>query len=109
MQHARTWGRMLPDCSGETLVALVSEIVALSAPGSNTPVLCILNHLQPLVCPPHGNDSLIRRGRQSSGYVLRCRIMEPSGEPAPLGQKMQYRDVFLEKTFMALFAQKVEK
>ncbi|XP_010267423.1 PREDICTED: beta-carotene isomerase D27, chloroplastic [Nelumbo nucifera] len=65
--------------------------------------------LQPLVCPPHGNDSLIRRGRRSSGYVLRCGIAEPSGEPAPLGQKTQYRDGFLEKAFMALFARKMEK
>ncbi len=52
--------------------------------------------------------SLPRR-RSSSGYinVVRCGIAEPSGEPAPFGQKTRYNDGFFEKVFMALFARKM--
>ncbi|KAH9609097.1 hypothetical protein KSS87_004463 [Heliosperma pusillum] len=38
-----------------------------------------------------------------------CRISEPTGEPAPMGQKTMYRDGFFEKMFMTLFARKMEK
>ncbi|XP_050228501.1 beta-carotene isomerase D27, chloroplastic [Mercurialis annua] len=41
--------------------------------------------------------------------VIRCRIAEPTGEPAPLGQKTKYSDGFFEKAFMTLFARKMEK
>lgn len=40
---------------------------------------------------------------------VRCGIAEPSGQPAPLGQKTQYKDGVFEKVFMALFARKMEK
>lgn len=40
---------------------------------------------------------------------MRCGIAEPSGEPAPMGQKTKYRDGFFEKVFMTLFARKMEK
>ncbi|KAJ4949977.1 hypothetical protein NE237_026809 [Protea cynaroides] len=49
------------------------------------------------------------RKRSNGDFVLRCAIAEPSGEPAPLGQKTQYRDGLLEKVFMALFARKMGK
>ncbi|XP_043726025.1 beta-carotene isomerase D27, chloroplastic [Telopea speciosissima] len=59
---------------------------------------------------PHRRHTSGRWRRRSSGnFVLRCAIAEPSGEPAPLGQKTQYRDGFLEKVFMALFARKMKK
>ncbi|KAK9103953.1 hypothetical protein Sjap_021207 [Stephania japonica] len=38
-----------------------------------------------------------------------CGIAEPSGEPAPLGQKTRYKDGWLEKMFMGLFARKMDK
>lgn len=38
----------------------------------------------------------------------RCGIAEPTGEPAPMGQKTKYKDGFLEKAFMKLFARKME-
>ncbi|KAE8690174.1 methionine gamma-lyase-like [Hibiscus syriacus] len=41
--------------------------------------------------------------------VLRCGIAEPSGEPAPLGQKTKYKDGLFEKSFMGLFARKMER
>ncbi|XP_047161128.1 beta-carotene isomerase D27, chloroplastic [Vigna umbellata] len=40
---------------------------------------------------------------------IRCGIAEPSGEPAPLGQKTRYKDGIFEKAFMSLFARKMEK
>ncbi|RAL50950.1 hypothetical protein DM860_005306 [Cuscuta australis] len=40
---------------------------------------------------------------------LRCAIAEPSGEPAPMGQKTKYNDGMLERAFMTLFARKMEK
>ena len=45
---------------------------------------------------------------RKSGWV-RCGIAEPSGVPAPMGQKTQYKDGFFEKAFMSLFARKMEK
>lgn len=45
------------------------------------------------------------RSKQS----IRCGIAEPSGKPAPLGQKTKYNDGFFEKAFMTLFARKMEK
>lgn len=47
--------------------------------------------------------------RQSTGKIIRCGIAEPSGEPAPVGQKTKYNDGFFEKAFMTLFARKMEK
>ncbi|XP_042505310.1 beta-carotene isomerase D27, chloroplastic isoform X2 [Macadamia integrifolia] len=59
---------------------------------------------------PHGHHTSGRwRRRRNGDFVLRCAIAEPSGEPAPLGQKTQYRDGLLEKAFMALFARKMKK
>lgn len=40
---------------------------------------------------------------------FRCGIAEPSGKPAPMGQKTKYKDGFFEKVFMTLFARKMEK
>ncbi|KAK9147198.1 hypothetical protein Scep_005955 [Stephania cephalantha] len=40
---------------------------------------------------------------------ITCGIAEPSGEPAPLGQKTRYKDGLLEKMFMGLFARKMDK
>lgn len=40
---------------------------------------------------------------------IKCRIAEPTGKPAPLGQKTKYEDGFFEKAFMTLFARKMEK
>lgn len=45
----------------------------------------------------------------SKGNIIRCGIAEPSGEPAPLGQKTKYNDGFFERAFMTLFARKMEK
>ncbi|XP_058225370.1 beta-carotene isomerase D27, chloroplastic [Rhododendron vialii] len=47
-------------------------------------------------------------GRSSTCATIRCGIAEPSGEPAPLGQKTKYNDGFFEKAFMTLFARKME-
>lgn len=41
--------------------------------------------------------------------TVRCGIAEPSGVPAPLGQKTKYTDGLFEKAFMTLFARKMEK
>lgn len=40
--------------------------------------------------------------------MVRCGIAEPSGKPAPLGQKTKYNDGLFEKVFMTLFARKME-
>ncbi|XVF12864.1 hypothetical protein REPUB_Repub08aG0156700 [Reevesia pubescens] len=50
----------------------------------------------------------IRRQRTLNNFI-RCGIAEPSGEPAPLGQKTKYSDRLFEKAFMTLFARKMEK
>lgn len=47
--------------------------------------------------------------RASTSNFIRCGIAEPSGEPAPLGQKTRYNDGVFEKVFMTLFARKMEK
>ncbi|KAM7525945.1 hypothetical protein LguiA_015847 [Lonicera macranthoides] len=54
------------------------------------------------------NQCSLRRCR-SGGNVVRCGIAEPSGQPAPVGQKTKYNDGFFEKAFMTLFARKMEK
>ncbi|KAB2632999.1 beta-carotene isomerase D27 [Pyrus ussuriensis x Pyrus communis] len=43
------------------------------------------------------------------GCSVRYRISEPSGEPAPMGQKTMYNDGFFERGFMTLFARKMMK
>ncbi|KAL5148398.1 Beta-carotene isomerase D27, chloroplastic [Glycine soja] len=48
-------------------------------------------------------------GRAAGVIRIRCGIAEPSGEPAPLGQKTRYYDGIFEKAFMTLFARKMEK
>lgn len=40
---------------------------------------------------------------------IRCGIVEPSGVPAPFGQKTKYNDGLFEKIFMILFARKMGK
>ncbi|CAA6663159.1 unnamed protein product [Spirodela intermedia] len=49
------------------------------------------------------------RRRRAGRSAFRCAIAEPSGVPAPLGQKTQYRDGWFAKVFMGLFARKMEK
>ncbi|XP_030500161.2 beta-carotene isomerase D27, chloroplastic [Cannabis sativa] len=41
--------------------------------------------------------------------VARCGIAEPSGKPAPFGEKTKYKDGLFEKGFMSLFARKMGK
>ncbi|KAI9092250.1 hypothetical protein K1719_027750 [Acacia pycnantha] len=50
-----------------------------------------------------------RRPGAKPAVLVRCGIAEPSGEPAPLGQKTRYNDGIFEKAFMTLFARKMEK
>uniref|UniRef100_A0A3Q7IFD8 Uncharacterized protein n=1 Tax=Solanum lycopersicum TaxID=4081 RepID=A0A3Q7IFD8_SOLLC len=63
---------------------------------------------------PSFNNYISQRRSQSQSqrrYVkigIRCGIAEPSGEPAPLGQKTKYNDGLFEKAFMTLFARKME-
>lgn len=57
---------------------------------------------------PHFDQCLVSPRRQM-GRIVRCGIAEPSGVPAPLGQKTLYKDGFFEKAFMTLFARKMEK
>lgn len=56
----------------------------------------------------HGHGCCLQSRRLSSKSI-RCGIAEPSGEPAPMGQKTKYNDGFFEKAFMTLFARKMEK
>jgi len=55
--------------------------------------------ITPLKCAPRANGATA---------TIRCGIAEPSGEPAPLGQKTRYNDSIFEKVFMTLFARKME-
>lgn len=50
-----------------------------------------------------------RQWTRRRSLILRCGIAEPSGQPAPMGQKTKYKDGFFEKAFMTLFARKMEK
>ena len=47
--------------------------------------------------------------RATGGSKVRCGIAEPSGLPAPFGQKTKYKDGLFAKIFMGLFARKMEK
>ncbi|KAK2664397.1 hypothetical protein Ddye_002971 [Dipteronia dyeriana] len=71
--------------------------------------MVVLN-LQVLHFPTAYTHQQLSLGRQSRcGIVIRCGIAEPSGEPAPMGQKTKYSDGFFEKAFMTLFARKMER
>ncbi|KAF3782094.1 Beta-carotene isomerase [Nymphaea thermarum] len=60
--------------------------------------------LHTISCRPPLTQSYNRNIR-----LIRCGIAEPSGMPAPMGQKTRYKDGFFEKAFMTLFARKMEK
>ncbi|KAL9258386.1 Beta-carotene isomerase D27, chloroplastic-like protein [Drosera capensis] len=62
--------------------------------------------LQPPVITSH--NSTWRHSGCSRGSI-RCGIAEPTGVPAPMGQKTKYKDGLFEKAFMTLFAKKMEK
>ncbi|XP_077248442.1 beta-carotene isomerase D27 [Tasmannia lanceolata] len=47
--------------------------------------------------------------KRKIGVFIRNGIAEPSGVPAPMGQKTQYKDGIFEKVFMSLFARKMGK
>ncbi|XP_023742376.1 beta-carotene isomerase D27, chloroplastic [Lactuca sativa] len=57
----------------------------------------------------HRRSSTIKPHHRHGGNFLRCGIAEPSGQPAPMGQKTKYNDGVFEKVFMSLFARKMEK
>ncbi|TKY47953.1 Beta-carotene isomerase D27 [Spatholobus suberectus] len=59
--------------------------------------------------PPQPQRPSLRSGKAAGAIRIRCGIAEPSGEPAPLGQKTRYNDGIFEKAFMTLFARKMEK
>ena len=59
------------------------------------------DHLSPLRFAPARKSSHRPKSR-----VARCGIAEPSGSPAPMGQKTRYNDGWFDKAFMALFARK---
>ncbi|MED6137825.1 hypothetical protein PIB30_068700, partial [Stylosanthes scabra] len=54
----------------------------------------------------HRRRRTLRNGKNGSIW---CGIAEPSGKPAPFGQKTHYNDSVFEKAFMTLFARKMEK
>ncbi|CAM6086227.1 unnamed protein product [Calypogeia fissa] len=41
--------------------------------------------------------------------AVRCGLAEPSGRPAPVGQKTKYNDSFFDKAFMRVFTTKMEE
>ncbi|KAL1358112.1 beta-carotene isomerase D27, chloroplastic [Arachis hypogaea] len=64
----------------------------------------------PTPSPQQQHRRTVRNGNGGNrNNVTWCGIAEPSGEPAPLGQKTRYNDSVLEKAFMTLFARKMEK
>lgn len=58
--------------------------------------------------PGYGYLRKQRREVRGGGINIRCGIAEPSGVPAPMGQKTKYNDGLFEKAFMTLFARKME-
>ncbi|MCD7462508.1 hypothetical protein HAX54_048685 [Datura stramonium] len=75
--------------------------------------MVLLSNIQTLPYSCFNNYTFYRSQWQSQrgcvGIGIRCGIAEPSGEPAPLGQKTKYNDGLFEKAFMTLFARKMEK
>ncbi|ERN08265.1 beta-carotene isomerase D27, chloroplastic isoform X1 [Amborella trichopoda] len=62
--------------------------------------------------PIISGSSVGRIHRQTPWRVsrgVRCGLAEPSGVPAPMGQKTQYKDGLFERAFMTLFAHKMDK
>ncbi|XP_010544885.1 PREDICTED: beta-carotene isomerase D27, chloroplastic [Tarenaya hassleriana] len=57
----------------------------------------------------HYHRNPLSSRRRCAFLAVRCGIAEPSGEPAPLGQKTKYDDGFFEKAFMTLFGRKMER
>ncbi|XP_057430439.1 beta-carotene isomerase D27, chloroplastic [Lotus japonicus] len=58
--------------------------------------------------PHHPQPVSLRRGGARTN-IIRCGIAEPSGEPAPFGEKTRYNDGVFARVFMTLFARKMEK
>nr|AFK37308.1 unknown [Lotus japonicus] len=58
--------------------------------------------------PHHPQPVSLRRGGARTN-IIRCVIAEPSGEPAPFGEKTRYNDGVFARVFMTLFARKMEK
>ncbi|CAH9089567.1 unnamed protein product [Cuscuta epithymum] len=76
------------------------------------PIHRAYHHTGLSVFPDNPRSASYRRRRWDSGRgnrTLRCGIAEPSGQPAPMGQKTKYNDGLFEKVFMSLFARKMEK
>lgn len=78
-------------CTNKTKVINFMVVLSFQTVQFTTP-----NHLS--LCKP-----------SVSGCSVRCGIAEPSGEPAPMGQKTKYNDGFFERGFMTLFARKMMK
>jgi hypothetical protein len=47
------------------------------------------------------------QGRKG-GFEVRATVIEPSGEPAPMGQKTQYKDNLIDRIAMNLFRKKMQ-
>jgi hypothetical protein len=47
------------------------------------------------------------QGRKG-GFEVRATVVEPSGEPAPMGQKTQYKDNLIDRIAMNLFRKKMQ-
>lgn len=63
----------------------------------------------PYSCPSFKNYGSQHQSQSRRRCVgIRCGIAEPSGKPAPLGEKTKYNDGLFEKAFMTLFARKME-
>ncbi|XP_074591247.1 beta-carotene isomerase D27, chloroplastic isoform X1 [Curcuma longa] len=64
-----------------------------------------------LLCMPTTKLPIAKwHGRGAHNYCIRCAgVIGPTGVPAPMGQKTQYKDGLFEKLFMSLFARKMEK
>ncbi|XP_021767924.1 beta-carotene isomerase D27, chloroplastic-like [Chenopodium quinoa] len=71
--------------------------------------------LQPVQFRPNFAHNSVQRydnGSRNKRMAIRwprCGIAEPTGQPAPIGQKTKYKDGFFERVFMNLFARKMEK
>lgn len=71
--------------------------------------MAVLSFQQVHLTGPNRPGRLAHHRRVKPLTFVHCGIAEPSGQPAPLGQKTKYNDGIFEKVFMSLFARKMEK
>ncbi|KAJ7547479.1 hypothetical protein O6H91_08G087800 [Diphasiastrum complanatum] len=84
---------------------MLESIVAPWRPRPAAPAAPALSHSS---CYNYNPAAAAGAAPKGGMRAVRCGLAEPSGKPAPMGQKTRYNDSLFDKAFMFLFARKME-